>query len=216
MLKKLKSSNAKQFLLLVVCDEYWNFDFLDVTWFLYKWSSWINGPISQYCYQTWLPLWSIRPLIDLQGLHGPSHSHIIQNISQACQSYGFFQVCKLDDLLHHDEQRRCCRIQHEDERISVEIGGGNFWKLRWEGSWEAWTAHGNELLPSVSRARAETSSPYSFKMTYLACRSLTIPTFYCPSPDAVIGTEDFPNKLASTCSRLNMLLNQNLCLWLPE
>ncbi|RZC22600.1 protein DMR6-LIKE OXYGENASE 1-like [Glycine soja] len=32
------------------------------------------------------------PLIDLQDLHGPNRSHIIQQIDQACQNYGFFQV----------------------------------------------------------------------------------------------------------------------------
>lgn len=32
------------------------------------------------------------PLIDLHGLHGPDHSLIIQQIGQACQSDGFFQV----------------------------------------------------------------------------------------------------------------------------
>lgn len=32
------------------------------------------------------------PLIDLQGLHGPDHSHIIKQIGQACQYDGFFQV----------------------------------------------------------------------------------------------------------------------------
>ncbi|XP_042502945.1 protein DMR6-LIKE OXYGENASE 1-like [Macadamia integrifolia] len=32
------------------------------------------------------------PVIDLQGLNGPNHSHIIKEIGQACQRYGFFQV----------------------------------------------------------------------------------------------------------------------------
>lgn len=32
------------------------------------------------------------PLIDLQELNGPNHSDIIQQISQACQHDGFFQV----------------------------------------------------------------------------------------------------------------------------
>ncbi|KAK9275208.1 hypothetical protein L1049_022470 [Liquidambar formosana] len=32
------------------------------------------------------------PLIDLQGLHGPRHSHIIKQTAQACQHHGFFQV----------------------------------------------------------------------------------------------------------------------------
>lgn len=40
------------------------------------------------------------PLIDLQDLHGPNRSHIIQQIDQACQNYGFFQVCKLHQLLY--------------------------------------------------------------------------------------------------------------------
>ncbi|KAM7525971.1 hypothetical protein LguiA_015873 [Lonicera macranthoides] len=32
------------------------------------------------------------PLIDLEGLDGPNHSHIIQQIGLACQQDGFFQV----------------------------------------------------------------------------------------------------------------------------
>ncbi|KAM5571395.1 protein DMR6-LIKE OXYGENASE 2-like [Rosa sericea] len=32
------------------------------------------------------------PLIDLQGLNGPNHSDIIEQIAQACQNDGFFQV----------------------------------------------------------------------------------------------------------------------------
>lgn len=32
------------------------------------------------------------PLIDLEGLDGPNHSRIIQNIGLACQQDGFFQV----------------------------------------------------------------------------------------------------------------------------
>ncbi|KAM6588278.1 hypothetical protein CsatA_010883 [Cannabis sativa] len=32
------------------------------------------------------------PLIDLQDLHGPNHSKVIQQIGQACQLDGFFQV----------------------------------------------------------------------------------------------------------------------------
>lgn len=32
------------------------------------------------------------PLIDLEGLHGPRHSEIIQQIALACQHHGFFQV----------------------------------------------------------------------------------------------------------------------------
>ncbi|XP_030936858.1 protein DMR6-LIKE OXYGENASE 2-like [Quercus lobata] len=32
------------------------------------------------------------PLIDLQGLQGPSHSNIIKQIGQACQQEGFFQI----------------------------------------------------------------------------------------------------------------------------
>ena len=35
------------------------------------------------------------PLIDLQGLQGPSHSNIIKQIGQACQQEGFFQVLTL-------------------------------------------------------------------------------------------------------------------------
>ncbi|KAH8494713.1 hypothetical protein H0E87_021202 [Populus deltoides] len=34
------------------------------------------------------------PLIDLHGLNGPSHSTIIEQIGQACQRDGFFQVLK--------------------------------------------------------------------------------------------------------------------------
>ncbi|XVE73613.1 hypothetical protein DITRI_Ditri11bG0132900 [Diplodiscus trichospermus] len=32
------------------------------------------------------------PLVDLQGLYGPIHSSVIQEIGEACQNYGFFQV----------------------------------------------------------------------------------------------------------------------------
>ncbi|PON97192.1 Oxoglutarate/iron-dependent dioxygenase [Trema orientale] len=32
------------------------------------------------------------PLIDLQRLHGPNHSDIINHIGHACQNYGFFRV----------------------------------------------------------------------------------------------------------------------------
>ncbi|KAK4746074.1 hypothetical protein SAY87_012386 [Trapa incisa] len=32
------------------------------------------------------------PVIDLQGLHGHDHSKVIQQIGQACEEYGFFQV----------------------------------------------------------------------------------------------------------------------------
>lgn len=32
------------------------------------------------------------PLIDLQDLNGPNHSDIIEQIGQACQHDGFFQV----------------------------------------------------------------------------------------------------------------------------
>lgn len=35
---------------------------------------------------------SAIPLIDLEGLHGPRRSEIIQQIALACQHYGFFQV----------------------------------------------------------------------------------------------------------------------------
>lgn len=38
------------------------------------------------------------PLIDLHGLNGPSHSTIIEQIGQACQRDGFFQVLKLRSL----------------------------------------------------------------------------------------------------------------------
>ncbi|PKI38502.1 hypothetical protein CRG98_041104, partial [Punica granatum] len=31
------------------------------------------------------------PVIDLQGLHGPDHSQVIQQIGLACEEYGFFQ-----------------------------------------------------------------------------------------------------------------------------
>jgi len=34
------------------------------------------------------------PLIDLHGLNGPNHSLIIEQISQACENDGFFQVLK--------------------------------------------------------------------------------------------------------------------------
>lgn len=32
------------------------------------------------------------PVIDLQGLHGPNRPQVIQQIGQACEEYGFFQV----------------------------------------------------------------------------------------------------------------------------
>ncbi|KAL5572230.1 hypothetical protein UlMin_021827 [Ulmus minor] len=32
------------------------------------------------------------PLVDLEDLHGPNHSDVINQIAQACQNYGFFQV----------------------------------------------------------------------------------------------------------------------------
>ncbi|KAK4771471.1 hypothetical protein SAY87_032003 [Trapa incisa] len=32
------------------------------------------------------------PVIDLQGLHGDNHSQVIQQIGQACEEYGFFQI----------------------------------------------------------------------------------------------------------------------------
>lgn len=32
------------------------------------------------------------PLIDLQDLHGPSRSHVIKQIAEACQIDGFFRV----------------------------------------------------------------------------------------------------------------------------
>jgi hypothetical protein len=38
------------------------------------------------------------PLIDLRGLDGPNHSTIIEQIGQACQRDGFFQVLKLRSL----------------------------------------------------------------------------------------------------------------------
>lgn len=33
------------------------------------------------------------PLIDLQGLNGSNRSDVVREIGQACQEYGFFQVC---------------------------------------------------------------------------------------------------------------------------
>lgn len=36
---------------------------------------------------------NLIPVIDLQGLHGPDHSHVIVKIGLACQHHGFFQVC---------------------------------------------------------------------------------------------------------------------------
>ncbi|XP_058221885.1 protein DMR6-LIKE OXYGENASE 2-like [Rhododendron vialii] len=35
---------------------------------------------------------NLIPVIDLQGLHGPDHSHVIAKIGLACQHHGFFQV----------------------------------------------------------------------------------------------------------------------------
>lgn len=32
------------------------------------------------------------PLIDIHGLDGPNRSHIVQQIGQACQDFGLFQV----------------------------------------------------------------------------------------------------------------------------
>ncbi|KAF5732014.1 hyoscyamine 6-dioxygenase-like [Tripterygium wilfordii] len=178
------------------------------------------------------------PLIDLQDLNGPNRSKIIEEIGQACQNYGFFQVknhgisdVEIDNMLKmgseffHLPESEKMKMYSEDMFKKNRLSTSFNVKTEEVSSWRDYLRL--HCYPLEDYIQEWPNNPPSFKSAYdaigygqhcllgrnsqLNCldklalsnghyksvlhravvncskERISIPTFHCPSPDAVIA-----------------------------
>ncbi|GKV13191.1 hypothetical protein SLEP1_g24242 [Rubroshorea leprosula] len=120
------------------------------------------------------------PLIDLQGLHGPDHSKVIKEIAEACKHYGFFQVKNhgvpkevIDKMLSISRE-----FYHLPESERMKNYSDDPMKT---------TRLSTSFNVKTEKDRPPTTGCKSRALVNCSEERISISTFYCPSPDAVIG-----------------------------
>ncbi|KAJ0105557.1 hypothetical protein Patl1_17377 [Pistacia atlantica] len=152
------------------------------------------------------------PLIDLDGLYGPRHSEIIQQIGLACQHDGFFQVKNhgvSEEMINImlNIARRFFKLP-ESERLksysddpskTTRLSTSFNVKTEKVASWRDFLRI--HCYPDERYVHEWPTNPPSFRYSAMIgtrvllhravvnCNKerISIPTFYCPSPDALIG-----------------------------
>ncbi|WRX09400.1 Oxoglutarate/iron-dependent dioxygenase - like 10 [Theobroma cacao] len=154
------------------------------------------------------------PLLDLQGLHGPNHSSVIKEIGEACQNYGFFQVKNhgispevIDKMLHvskeffHLPESERLKNYSDDPMKTTRLSTSFNVKTENVSSWRDYLRL--HCFPLEDYVHEWPTNPPSFRNSTVVsndryksvlhravvnCKEerISIPTFYCPSPDAVM------------------------------
>ncbi|KAJ6873125.1 hypothetical protein NC651_032093 [Populus alba x Populus x berolinensis] len=136
------------------------------------------------------------PLIDLQGLEGPNRSSIVGEIGQACQTHGFFQVKNhgIPDKVIDGTLRVSKESFHLTERERLKNYSDDPMKTtRLSTSFNVKT----EIIPYTfivnigDQIQVISNDRYRSVLHRAVVdrdkERISIPTFYCPSADAVIG-----------------------------